>query len=99
MPDYITKRDGSLQKWNPDKIVKAVSKAMNSCNIENSDEKAKDVTRKRLYLETMERVFPNIKKFIIDSDTGNSLLKFLPIDGNPSNEIIQNQNTMPRSLR
>jgi membrane protease subunit HflK len=44
-------------------------------------DKAKDVTRKRLYLETMEKVFPGIKKFIIDSDTGDGLLKFLPIEG------------------
>jgi membrane protease subunit HflK len=44
-------------------------------------EKAKDVTRKRLYLETMEKVFPRVKKFIIDSDTGDGLLKFLPIEG------------------
>jgi len=43
-------------------------------------EKAKDVTRKRLYLETMEQVLPGIKKFIIDSETSDGLLKLLPLE-------------------
>jgi len=42
--------------------------------------KAKDVTRKRMYLETMERVLPGIKKFVIDPDTGGNMLQFLPLD-------------------
>ena len=41
---------------------------------------AKDVTRKRLYLETMERILPGIRKFVIDSDTGGNLLQLLPLD-------------------
>ena len=43
-------------------------------------EKAKEVTRKRLYLETMEEVLPQIKKFIIDKDVGSGLLKLLPLE-------------------
>ena len=62
-------------------------------------EKAKDVTRKRLYLETMEKVFPKIKKFIIDSDSGDSLLKILPIDSMPNSSIDGNQNSTLRGLR
>jgi len=42
--------------------------------------KAKDVTRKRLYLETMEKILPGIRKFIIDSEAGGSLLQFLPLE-------------------
>ena len=41
---------------------------------------AKEITRKRLFLETMEKTLPGIKKIIIDKDTGENLLKFLPID-------------------
>jgi membrane protease subunit HflK len=44
-------------------------------------EKAKDVTRKRLYLETMEQVLPGIKKYIIDSGTSEGILKLLPLEG------------------
>lgn len=43
-------------------------------------EKAKDVTRERLYLETMEEILPNIKKVIIDSKVGGGLLQLLPLE-------------------
>jgi len=43
-------------------------------------EKAKDVTRKRLYLETMEQILPGIRKFVIDPKAGGSLLQFLPLE-------------------
>lgn len=46
----------------------------------NEYTKAKEVTRKRMYLETMERVLPGIRKFIIDPDTGKNLLQFLPLE-------------------
>lgn len=42
--------------------------------------KAKDVTRKRLYLETMERILPGIRKFVIDPEVGGNLLQFLPLE-------------------
>jgi membrane protease subunit HflK len=59
-------------------------------------EKAKDVTRKRLYLETMEKVLPGIKKFIIDSETGDGLLKLLPLEGAPFSNTPQNRTPEPR---
>ncbi|MHC4482891.1 MAG: FtsH protease activity modulator HflK [Planctomycetota bacterium] len=43
-------------------------------------EKAKDVTRKRLYLETMEQILPGIRKFVIDPEIGGSVLQFLPLE-------------------
>jgi membrane protease subunit HflK len=42
-------------------------------------EKAPEVTRKRLYLETMENVYENTTKIIVDSKSGNNLL-YLPLD-------------------
>ncbi|HID82061.1 MAG TPA: FtsH protease activity modulator HflK [Chromatiales bacterium] len=41
--------------------------------------KAPDVTRKRLYLETVEDVLANTSKVMIDSKQGNSLM-YLPLD-------------------
>ena len=41
---------------------------------------ARDVTRQRLYLETMERILPGIRKFILTPDAGGSLLQFLPLE-------------------
>ncbi len=41
-------------------------------------EQAKDVTRTRLYLETMEKVFQGSNKIILEGDTG--VLPYLPLD-------------------
>ncbi|MSQ14534.1 MAG: FtsH protease activity modulator HflK [Dehalococcoidia bacterium] len=41
--------------------------------------KSRDVTRRRLYLETMEQVLPSIKKFILAPDAGSGLLQLLPL--------------------
>jgi membrane protease subunit HflK len=44
--------------------------------------KAKDVTRQRLYLETMERVLSNksLNKIILSEEALDSTLPFLPLD-------------------
>ena len=42
-------------------------------------EKAPEVTRKRLYLETMEAVLANTSKVLIQVKGGNSLM-YLPLD-------------------
>lgn len=43
---------------------------------------AKDVTRKRLYLETMERIFKGTDKIILDSNGGNGqgVVPYLPLN-------------------
>ena len=60
-------------------------------------EKAKEVTRKRLYLEAMEQVLPGIRKFIIDSGDGGGVLKLLPLDAAPFGEALQK--TSPETRR
>ncbi|MBF0622502.1 MAG: FtsH protease activity modulator HflK [Magnetococcales bacterium] len=49
-------------------------------------EKARDVTRKRLYLETMEDVLTGMDKVILGSQAGQGVLPYLPLnrDGNVS---------------
>lgn len=42
-------------------------------------EKAPEVTRDRLYLESMEEVLSNTSKVLVDNDSGNSLM-YLPLD-------------------
>ena len=42
--------------------------------------KAPDVTRKRMYLETMERVLGGTEKIIIDGKTGQGVVPFLSLD-------------------
>jgi len=41
---------------------------------------SKEVTRRRLYLEAIETVLPGITKFIVDPDSGGSMLQFLPLE-------------------
>jgi len=44
--------------------------------------KAPDVTRKRIYLETMEEILPTIDKFIM-GDQKQGVLPILPLSKNP----------------
>ena len=42
-------------------------------------QKAPQVTRDRLYLETMQQVYSNVTKVVVDSKQGSNLL-YLPLD-------------------
>jgi modulator of FtsH protease HflK len=42
--------------------------------------KAPDVTRKRIFLETMERVYGGADKIIIDRETGQGVVPYLPLN-------------------
>jgi membrane protease subunit HflK len=42
---------------------------------------AKEITRRRIYLETMEDVLKNAKKIIVPQQTGEKILPFLPLKG------------------
>jgi modulator of FtsH protease HflK len=43
--------------------------------------KAKDVTKTRLYLETMEDILPGISKVVVDPKATNGVLPYLPLGG------------------
>ena len=49
-------------------------------SIYNEYAAAKDVTRQRMYLETMEEVFAGMNKVVIDSEGGQSgVVPYLPL--------------------
>ena len=48
--------------------------------------RAPEVTRQRLYLETMEEVFSQVSKVIVDVKSGNNMF-YLPLD-----ELIRGRN-------
>ena len=50
--------------------------------------KAPEVTRKRLYLETMEEVLGRVDKIIIDEQSGQGVVPYLPL-----NELQGNRST------
>lgn len=61
------------------RIAEARGDVENFRQVLNNYELGKEVTRTRMYLETMQDVLPNARIFIMDSD--DNTLKFLPIDG------------------
>lgn len=57
--------------------------------LRNEYEMAPDVTRQRLFLETMESVMGDTSKVVMDQDAGNNSMMYLPLD-----QLLKNQ---PRS--
>ena len=63
------------------KVKHALGEADNFLQVLQEYKKAKDITRKRLYLETMESILPEMEKFIVEESGKGNLLQFLPISG------------------
>ena len=49
-------------------------------------QKAREVTEKRLYLETMEKILPDIQKYVVQSDGNGGLLNVLQFPPQPARE-------------
>jgi membrane protease subunit HflK len=64
--------------YRAEKVLIAQGDAQRFKNILEEYVKAKDVTRKRLYLETMEQILPGIEKFILP-EQGGGVLPILPL--------------------
>jgi len=85
--DVLPKARGQYEKiireaeaYREERIKRAQGDADRFLAVLKEYEKAKDVTRKRLYLETMEQILPGIRKFVIDPEVGGNLLQFLPLE-------------------
>ena len=64
----------SAEGFKESRIKRAEGDVANFNAVLKEYKKAKDITKKRLYLETMERVLPGIEKVIVpDKDSGNML--------------------------
>ncbi len=74
------------EAYKAEKVNRAKGEADRFTMILEESKKSEDVTRKRLYLETMESVFSGMDKFIIDSKNSSSL-NFLELRGKSSDEI------------
>ena len=63
-------------------VAEAEGQAKRFVSIYSEYIEAKDVTRQRLFLETMEKVFNDMNKVIIDSDAvgGQGVLPYLPLN-------------------
>ena len=85
--DIVPRAEGNAERllnearaFESQRINEAQGRAAEFLSILEEYSKAPDVTRERLYLEAMERIMPNVRKFVIDSNTG-SPLQFLPLTG------------------
>ena len=73
-------------------IARAEGAAQRFISIYDEYSNAKEVTKRRIYLETMEQILENTKKIIIDKNSGNGVVPYLPLpelksrsDANTSN--------------
>jgi modulator of FtsH protease HflK len=71
-------------------VAEATGQAARFLKIYEEYKKAPDVTRQRMYLETMERLFGGTDKIILDSGAGSSVVPYLPLT-----ELTRPQNPRP----
>ncbi|MBF0399843.1 MAG: FtsH protease activity modulator HflK [Magnetococcales bacterium] len=64
------------------KLTKAEGDVHRFLSLLNEYNKAKEVTRTRLYLETMEKILPDMNKIFVQSGGSQAVLPYLPLPGN-----------------
>ncbi|RWH26983.1 FtsH protease activity modulator HflK, partial [Mesorhizobium sp.] len=60
-------------------VQEAEGEAQRFISVYNEYAKAPDVTRKRLYLETMERILKDSNKVVVEQGNGQGVLPYLPL--------------------
>jgi modulator of FtsH protease HflK len=73
-------------------VAEATGQSARFLKIYDEFKKAPEVTRERMYLETMERVFGGTDKIIIDSGTQNGVVPYLPL-----NELTRRPPAQPQN--
>ena len=68
--------------YREEKIKKAEGDAKRFLQQYEEYKKAPDITRKRIYLETMEKILPEINKVIMGNKKGGNVLPILPLGKN-----------------
>jgi modulator of FtsH protease HflK len=70
----------SARAYKEQTVAEATGQAARFLKIYEEYKKAPDVTRQRMYLETMERVLGGTDKIIVDSKGQQGVVPFLPLD-------------------
>ncbi len=60
----------TAQSYQEQRIAEAIGNSTRFLELLAEYNKAPDITRRRLYLESMEKILPKVKKYIIDSEHG-----------------------------
>lgn len=84
--DILPRARGSAQQilreaegYKEQRVLRAQGEAARFLSVLAEYEKAKDVTRDRLHLETVEKVLAGIDKVIMDEDVSQGLMPLLPL--------------------
>jgi len=64
-----------------ERVAKAEGDASNFNAVLNQYRQAKEVTRKRMLLETLEEIMPGLKKYIVKSDKNGGMINLLNLEG------------------
>ena len=71
----------SAEAYKQEVIANATGQTTRFLAVHRQYSRAKFVTKKRIYLETMEKIYSNMDKIIIDKNVGKSgILPYLPIN-------------------
>jgi modulator of FtsH protease HflK len=60
-------------------VARAQGEAARFISVYDEYSQAEDVTRKRMYLETMEGIYAKVNKIIIDGEAGSGVVPYLPL--------------------
>ena len=69
----------SAEAYRQEVIARADGASKRFISVYDEYKVAKDVTRRRIYLETMEKVMQNMNKVIIDDGKNGSVIPYLPL--------------------
>lgn len=72
-------------------IAKAEGETSRFDQVLSEYSKAPDITRDRLYLETMQQVFSRSSKMVIDQPSGGNNVMYLPLD-----QLLKNRGQLPQ---
>jgi len=73
------------EAWASERIAKAEGDADKFTHILKEYQTSRDVTRKRLLLETMEDILPGVRKYILKSDRDGSLMNIIGLPAQTPN--------------
>ena len=86
--DIIPKARGEAEKmikeaeaYKVERTRRSLGDAARFTNIYNEYKKAPQVTEARLYIEAMEKILPDIQKYIVENDGKGNLINLLNLDG------------------
>lgn len=87
--DQLPRAEGFAQQtvqsagaFKVEQIARATGEADRFTSVLEEYQKSQEVTRQRMYLEAMETILPGITIFILNQDSSNNLLQFLPLTDN-----------------